>query len=149
MDILVVFFSTLVYKMSGLFKDVSGAAHGVESWVEQQWAIRMVQVSVYAGIVFFILSSYDLIDIVDKTVNNVINLKLGKDGTRALHGVIFALFMYVGTRFLLDPVVTRLHLGGGKVVEGADVEDDVEGEYEEGMEEEGGEGGVVPYDGSP
>ena len=117
--------------MGGLFNDVSGAAHGVESWVEQQWSIRMVQVSVYAGIVFFVLSSYDLIDVVDKTINNVINLKLGKEGTRALHGVIFGLFMYVGTRFLLDPIVTRLHLGGGKVVEGAEGDGEVTGGEEE------------------
>ena len=104
-----------MYKMSGLFKDVSGAVHGVESWVEQQWSMRIVQVSVYSGIVFFLLSSYDLISWVDKFIKNAFDFKMGSDGTRILHAVIFTLFMYVGSRFILDPLVTSLHIGGNNI----------------------------------
>ena len=115
--------------MSGVFNDVSGAVHGVESWVEQQWSMRIVQVSVYAGFVFFILSSYDLISWVEKIAKDVLGFKLGSDGTRVLHAIIFTGFMYLGSRFLLDPLVTSLHLRGGNGgVEGAE-------DYEEGEEE--------------
>jgi len=101
--------------MSGLFNDVSGAVHGVESWVEKQWSMRIVQVSVYAGLVFFVLSSYDLVNWVDKFIRNAFGLKIGTSGTRVVHAAIFTLFMYVGTRFILDPLVTSLHLKGGNI----------------------------------
>ena len=45
-------------------------------------------------------------------------MKLGKEGTLALHSVIFGLFMYVGVRFILDPFVKRFL--SGQIVEGGD-----------------------------
>jgi len=133
--------------MPGLFNDVSGAVQGVESWVEQQWSTRIIQVSVYASIVFLLLSSYDLISVVDKAISDLLNLKLGKEGTRVLHAAIFGLFIYVGTRFILDPIVTKLHLGGGNVVEGMDEGVEVDGaDAYEGVYGEGGEDAEIEQD---
>ena len=93
--------------MSGLFNLVGKEVGNVESYLEQQWSSRMVQVSVYAGVVFYILSTYELIGWVEKQLMNV-GLKIGKDGTRVVHAVIFAVFMYYGSRLILDPVITNL-----------------------------------------
>ena len=96
----------------GLFDDlsISGVVGNVERYVENQWSQRMVQVSVYAGLLFYLLSTGTLIESVEKGVTGVFNVKLGKDGTRALHAVIFAFFMYYGSRYILDPIVKRIHL---------------------------------------
>ena len=94
--------------MSALLGDLRGAVGGVQGWVGQQWTQRVVQVSVYASIVFFLLSSLPLINWVEKNVWSVFGIKLGADGTRVLHAIIFGLFMYVGTRFILDPVISRV-----------------------------------------
>jgi len=94
----------------GLFDNLGGVVGNVERYVETQWQQRMVQVSVYAGLLFYLLSTGTLIETVEKTVTGLVGLKLGKDGTRALHGVIFAVFMYYGTRYILDPIVKRIHL---------------------------------------
>ena len=98
--------------LSNLSGSIGGVVGGTEHWVAEQWTQRVVQISVYASIVFFVLSSYPLIAFVEKHVWNVFGVKLGKEGILALHSVIFGLFMYVGTRFILDPMV-------GKVVEGS------------------------------
>jgi len=95
-------------------RNVAGNAVG---WVEQQWTQRIIQVSVYAAILFFVLSSYDLIDTVDKTLTSTLGVKIGKEGTRAIHAVTFGLFMYIGVRFILDPFVKRFL--SGQVVEGS------------------------------
>ena len=98
--------------LSNLSGSIGGVVGGTKHWVAEQWTQRVVQVSVYAAIVFFVLSSYPLIGFVEKHVWNVFGVKLGKEGTLALHSVIFGLFMYVGTRYILDPLM-------GRVVEGA------------------------------
>ena len=97
--------------MSGVFDLVKGTVSNVGSYVQQEWSERLVQVAVYAGIVFYILSTYELIGFVEKQLASV-GLRVGKDGTRALHAVIFAVFMYYGSRFILDPVVKKLKLNG-------------------------------------
>ena len=97
--------------LSNLSGSIGGVVGGTKNWVAEQWTQRVVQVSVYAAIVFFVLSSYPLIAFVEKHVWNVFGVKLGKEGTLALHSVIFGLFMYVGTRYILDPLM-------GRVVEG-------------------------------
>ena len=97
--------------LSNLSGSIGGVVGGTKHWVAEQWTQRVVQVSVYSAIVFFVLSSYPLIAFVEKHVWDIFGVKLGKEGTLALHSVIFGLFMYVGTRFILDPML-------GKVVEG-------------------------------
>jgi hypothetical protein len=95
---------------------VNKAVGGTVGWAEQQWTQRIVQVSVYAAILFFVLSSFDLIGIVDKQVTKMLGMKIGTDGTRALHALTFGLFLYIGIVFILDPFVKRV--ANGQVVEG-------------------------------
>ena len=99
--------------MSGIFDFVVKEVGEVEHFLLQQWGSRMVQVAVYSGVVFYVLSTYELIGFVEKQLVNL-GLKVGKDGTRVLHAVIFAIFMYYGSRLILDPVVNKLHLKGKK-----------------------------------
>ena len=99
-----------------IFDDITGAVGQVQSWAEQQWAQRIVQISVYASILFFVLSSFDLINTVDKQILKVVGVKLGKDGTRVIHAITLGVFMYVGIHFILDPFVKRFI--NGQIVEG-------------------------------
>ena len=98
--------------MSGLLDFAEKTVRGVESVVLQEWSQRMVQVAVYAGVVFYVLSTYELISWVEKQLISV-GIKVGKDGTRVVHAIIFAVFMYYGSRLILDPVVARIQ--GNKV----------------------------------
>jgi hypothetical protein len=97
-----------------------GYGNRANSWLESQWSQRVVQVSVFSSVVFWILGSYKLINKVDAMLTKSFSLKLGHDGTRALHAAIFGLFMYALTRFILDPLVKQV--GGARLVEGAAVE---------------------------
>jgi hypothetical protein len=98
-------------------------------FVEAQWQQRLVQVCVFASLLFLLLGSYDLIDYVQKMLGKV-GLKFGKDATRAVHAVIFGCLLYVLSRFVMDPVVKRLSNG----VEGLEGDDDDETADEEGVE---------------
>jgi len=112
--------------------DITSMAGETESWLGKEWTQRIIQISAYGAILFFVLSSYDLIGIVDKQLNSILGMKIGKEGTRALHAATFGIFMYIGIRFILDPLVKRLV--NGQVVEGAGEE---EGSEDEEDDEEG------------
>ena len=100
--------------ISSAVGSVTGTVGKVERFVEAQWTQRLVQVSVYGGLLFYLLSMTDLIKVVDKNLSSLLRIKLGTEGTRALHAVVFAVFMYYGTRFIFDPLLKRM----GVVMEG-------------------------------
>ena len=100
--------------ISSAVGSVTGTVGKVERFVEAQWTQRLVQVSVYGGLLFYLLSMTDLIKVVDKNLSSLLRIKLGTEGTRALHAVVFAVFMYYGTRFIFDPLLKRM----GIVMEG-------------------------------
>lgn len=93
--------------MDFLSTTVGTTVRGAESLLLKEWSSRMVQVSVYAGVVFYVLSTYELIGFVEKQLVSL-GLKVGKDGTRLVHAVIFSVFMYYGSRLILDPIVSRV-----------------------------------------
>ena len=95
--------------MGGLFEFMGSTVSRAEQFVENQWSQRMVQIAIYAGVVFYVLSTYELINVVERQLSGL-GIKVGKDGTRLVHAVIFAAFMYFGSRFVLDPLVARIHL---------------------------------------
>jgi hypothetical protein len=99
--------------MDFLSTSVGSTVRGAESLLLKEWSQRLVQVSVYAGVVFYVLSTYELIGFVEKQLISI-GLKVGKDGTRLLHAVIFAVFMYYGSRLILDPVVSRVEVKQAK-----------------------------------
>tara|TARA_B100000963_G_scaffold128997_1_gene112541 strand:- start:1247 stop:1645 length:399 start_codon:yes stop_codon:yes gene_type:complete len=100
--------------VSSAIGGVTGTVGKVERFVEAQWTQRLVQVSVYGGLMFYLLSMTDLIKMVDKNLSALLRIKLGTEGTRALHAVVFAVFLYYGTRFIFDPLLKRM----GGVMEG-------------------------------
>ena len=100
--------------ISSAVGSVTGTVGKVERFVEAQWTQRLVQVSVYGGLLFYLLSMTDLIKVVDKNLSSLLRIKLGTEGTRALHAIVFAVFMYYGTRFIFDPLLKRM----GVVMEG-------------------------------
>ena len=83
----------------------------------------MVQVSVYAGLVFYLLSNPMVFDFVDKTVKSTIGVTLGKNGQQILHSAVFVVFMYFGSRFVLDPLLRSLFAG----MQGAEGYENAEG----------------------
>lgn len=87
---------------------------GSVGFLESQFQQRLVQVCLFAAILFWILGSYNLIDQVQKLLSKV-GLRFGKDSTRVVHALIFAVLLYLLTRFIMDPVVRRAK---GSVVEG-------------------------------
>ena len=77
-------------------------------FISHQWTNRLVQVSIFAGMIFYILSSIPLIDEVDKLLSKTFEVKFGKEGVRGVHALVFALALYAMTRFVLDPIVMKM-----------------------------------------
>ena len=76
-------------------------------FLRNQFHDRLVQVSVYSGLVFYVLSNPMVFSFVEKNFP----FKVQKDMQLVFHTVLFMLFMYGGTKFFFDPVI-------GKMVEG-------------------------------
>jgi len=76
-------------------------------FVRNQFHDRLVQVSVYSGLVFYILSNPTVFTFVEKNFP----FKIQKDMQLVFHTVLFMLFMYLGTKFFFDPVFGRVMEG--------------------------------------
>lgn len=77
------------------------------TFVRNQFHDRLVQVSVYSGLVFYILSNPAVFAFVEKNFP----FKIQKDMQLVFHTVLFMLFMYLGTKFFFDPVLGRVMEG--------------------------------------
>ena len=101
----------------GLLDEAINSFLSVEHWAENAWHERMVQVSVYAALIFYLLGNVDVLNWVEKNFP----MKLGPEGVRILHAVAFAALVYFGSRFILDPLAHKLTFGlnkGARAVEG-------------------------------
>ena len=66
--------------VSSAIGGVTGTVGKVERFVEAQWTQRLVQVSVYGGLMFYLLSiGLDLIKVVDKNLSALLRIKLGTE----------------------------------------------------------------------
>ena len=90
---------------------VGGAVHSVEHWLENQWHERMVQVSIYSGLVFYLLSNPMVFNFVEKTIKSVGGVSLGKNSLLIVHSLVFTAVMYFSSRFVLDPLLKNLFAG--------------------------------------
>ena len=76
------------------------------SWVSSKWQNRMVQLSVYAGVLFWVVAHPEVFSFMKKFLpqgfSNVNQL--------VIHSVFFAVLMYVGTTMFMDPVLSQLGL---------------------------------------
>tara|TARA_B100000927_G_scaffold90465_1_gene73171 strand:+ start:608 stop:919 length:312 start_codon:yes stop_codon:yes gene_type:complete len=86
---------------------MSAALNQPLNFVRNQFHDRLVQVSVYSGLVFYILSNPAVFAFVEKNFP----FKIQKDMQLVFHTVLFMLFMYLGTKFFFDPVLGRVMEG--------------------------------------
>ena len=101
----------------GLLDTAIHEFQSVEHWAENMWHERMIQVSVYAALIFYLLGNVRILDWVEKNFP----VRLGSSGVRILHAVAFAALVYFGVRFILDPLVHKITAGlhnGASAVEG-------------------------------
>jgi len=72
------------------------------SWVSSKWQNRMIQLSVYAGIFFYIVAN----PAVFKFMESLLPRRVTKLNQLLLHSVLFSVIMYIGTLLFLDPMLT-------------------------------------------
>lgn len=93
--------------------NVLGAVGGVQSAVTTKLHERLVQVSLFAGILFYVLANGVLLDKVQKLILSVVKVKVSKDVTLVLHAVLFMVIMFFTTKYLFDPIFKALRLTEG------------------------------------
>ena len=77
-----------------------------KDWVASKWQNRMVQVSVYAGILFYVVANPAVFKFMQGFLpGRVYNMSL-----LLVHSLLFAVLMYLGTRLFFDPVLSQLGL---------------------------------------
>jgi hypothetical protein len=85
---------------------VSTVVKESEDWVSGKWQNRMVQLSVYAGVMFYVVAN----PAVFKFMESLLPKRLTRMNQLIVHSVLFAILMYVGTTMFLDPVMSQLGL---------------------------------------
>jgi hypothetical protein len=90
---------------------------GTVAWMETQWHIRLVQISVFSALIFWLLSSYKLVDGVNKYIERIFKVKFGASGTRILHAFIFGFIQFVMIKYILDPFAKVMD-GTNMIIEG-------------------------------
>ena len=77
-----------------------------KDWVSTRWKNRSVQVSVYAGVVFYIVANPSVF----KLMRGFLPGRVNHMNQLIVHSVLFAVLMYIGTRVFFDPVLSQLGL---------------------------------------
>jgi hypothetical protein len=85
---------------------VSTVVKDSKDWVSSKWQNRMVQLSVYAGVMFYVVAN----PAVFKFMESLLPKRLTRMNQLIVHAVLFAIMMYVGTTMFLDPVMSQLGL---------------------------------------
>jgi len=77
-----------------------------KDWIESHWQNRMVQLSVYAGVIFYAVAHPEVFSFMKKFLPQ----GLSNVNQLVVHSVFFAVLVYVGTTMFLDPVLSQLGL---------------------------------------
>jgi hypothetical protein len=77
-----------------------------KDWVSGTWQNRMVQLSVYAGVVFYVVAN----PAVFRFMESLLPKRITHMNQLIVHSLLFAVLMYVGTTMFLDPVMSQLGL---------------------------------------
>ena len=88
---------------------VSTVVKDSKDWVSGMWQNRMIQLSVYAGVMFYVVANPADI----KCMESLLPKRITLLNQLIVHSVLFALLMYVGTTMFLDPVMSQLGLVEG------------------------------------
>lgn len=103
----------------------SGMLHSAESgvlraggYLKSHVQTRMVQISIYSAILFYIVANPLLFSYVNKGVNvicSAFNCSVKRDGQVMviIHALVFGLLLYVLSLFVFDPVLKMSHLVEG------------------------------------
>mgnify|MGYP006979684587 CR=1 FL=1 len=75
-----------------------------KNFISEKFANRMVQLSVYAGVLFYIVAN----PTVFKFMESLLPGKITSLNQLMLHAVLFSVLMYLGTTMLFDPVLKDL-----------------------------------------
>ena len=84
------------------------------NWMRDQWNDIMVQHSVYAAVVFVILSHPEFFKMVDDGLKSLGVTFPNKNVQLLVHAVVFALVMYFGTTMVFAPFASQV----GQIVSG-------------------------------
>ena len=82
-------------------KSVGSVVKGAKTVVLDQWRKRMVQLSVYAAVLFYIVAN----PAVFKFMMSLLPVRVTQLNLLVLHSVLFGVLMYVGTMFVFDPLL--------------------------------------------
>ena len=82
-------------------KSVGSVVKGAKTVVLDQWRKRMVQLSVYAAVLFYIVAN----PAVFKFMMSLLPVRVTQLNLLVLHSVLFGVLMYVGTLFVFDPLL--------------------------------------------
>ena len=77
-----------------------------KDWVSGTWQNRMVQLSVFAGVVFYVVAN----PAVFRFMESLLPKRITHMNQLIVHSLLFAVLMYVGTTMFLDPVMSQLGL---------------------------------------
>jgi hypothetical protein len=75
-------------------------------WVSSTWQSRMVQLSVYAGVMFYVVAN----PAVFKFMERFLPSKITHMNQLVVHSVLFVVLVYFGTTIFLDPILSQLGL---------------------------------------
>tara|TARA_Y100001958_G_C21239431_1_gene566689 strand:+ start:2052 stop:2441 length:390 start_codon:yes stop_codon:yes gene_type:complete len=97
----------------------SGAMRGA-NYLRAHFQSRMVQVSLYSMILFYIVANPYLFDLVSSTLNSALKPAglptIGKSGQGIVifHSFVFGLLLYVLTVYVFDPIMKMAHVVEGQ-----------------------------------
>jgi hypothetical protein len=75
-------------------------------FIKGEWANRLVQVSVYAGLMFYIVAN----PTVFKWVEQFLPKSVTTGNQLILHSVLFAFLTYLGITMVFDPLLSKLDM---------------------------------------
>ena len=87
-------------------KSVDDVVKGAKGYVSSQWSSRSVQVAVYAAVLFYVVAN----PAVFKFMESLIPGKVKFMSLLVLHSILFGVLMFVGTKFVFDPLLKDVGL---------------------------------------
>ena len=83
-----------------------GGVNQVSATVKSQWSNRVVQLSLYAAVMFYIVANPEVF----KFMMQFLPKDITRNNQLIVHSVLFAVLVYVGTMYLFDPLAKKLGL---------------------------------------
>tara|TARA_B100000768_G_C11113541_1_gene304363 strand:- start:251 stop:742 length:492 start_codon:yes stop_codon:yes gene_type:complete len=98
-----------VAKRNALSRAANMAKSGVNqvsATLKSQWSNRVVQLSLYAAVMFYIVANPEVF----KFMMQFLPKDITRNNQLLVHAVLFAVLVYVGSMYLFDPLAKKLGL---------------------------------------